>query len=149
MSELQGFAREIYDESVTVFVNPTIVPTTWLRPLLIAQFRSGRALDKGNAGPGNLASDFSRLGIKLWDELAAAYGATQRRAWNDSLDRLNHARNAIAHHNPDQLADARLRQPLTMKSAKAWRKDLDGLAAGMDNVLGSYLATVSGTHPWP
>lgn len=149
MSELQGFARDLYDESVTVFVNPAVVPAPWLRPLLVTQFRTARALDRGNAGPSNLGSDFGRLGVKLWDELGTAYGVSQRKGWNDAVERLNEARNAIAHNNPDQLAGARATQPLTIKTVRKWRKDLDGLVVGMDNVLGKYLATVSGSHPWP
>src|SRR5262245_49292525 len=65
-SQFQGFCRDLHTESVDAFLQEV------RQPVLKESFRNllmaSRKLDQGNPNPGNIGSDFSRLGLKLWDE---------------------------------------------------------------------------------
>ncbi|WP_424183690.1 hypothetical protein ACOBQX_17080 [Actinokineospora sp. G85] len=146
-SEFQGFCRDLHDEAVDVLVG--IVPGG--RPVqrvFSAAFRAARKLDRGNAEPGGLGTDFALFGFELWPALRARY-PSRGAEWSAKLTSLNKARNALAHDDQAKLAAVVANGwPLTLTSVRRWRSALDGLAVGMDHVLGSHLRLLIGTAPW-
>lgn len=109
-----------------------------------------RQLDRGNANPGALGNDFSRLGLLLWPALTTASNGKSTR-WNRELDSLNLARNAIAHDDQDKFLELRNRGkfPITLATVKSWRRALDLLAITMDDVVADFLGSIiGGPRPW-
>lgn len=146
-TELQGFARDLHDEAIDVFVTDVTVPDPDIRRVVKARMATGRQLDRGNANPGNLGTDFFAFGINLWPELKLMY-PVRAPVWNTKLTNLNDARNAIAHNDQQKLDECRKTQPLTLASAKMWRSMLDQFTGGMDTVLSAHLGRLTGTKPW-
>ncbi|WP_163506584.1 hypothetical protein [Fodinicola acaciae] len=103
-----------------------------------------RALDKGNATPTGLASDFERLGLALWPALAAADpDSTKLRV---ELELVNKARNAIAHDDELKMQTLpKAKNPITFEVVSGWRKALDELALGMNDVVAAFLSSVATT----
>lgn len=105
-------------------------------------------LGKGNAQPGTLGRDFGRFGLDWWPALTRHDRHTGSR--QKHLERLNTARNAIAHD--DVAAIETLRRegfPLRMSTFRRWRCALDGLAGSMDSVLGAHLGRLfHKAPPW-
>src|SRR5258708_37377975 len=66
-SQFQGFCRDLHSECVDHLVS-AIAPPPALRPLVRTDLTRGRKLDRGNAQPASLWSDFNRLGINRWPE---------------------------------------------------------------------------------
>jgi hypothetical protein len=105
-------------------------------------------LNRGNADPGTLGNDFGLFGIALRAELNARF---QDRAgdWNQKLAALNMARNGIVHDDAAKVARVQAGGwPLTLRSVDRWKSALDGLARGMDLVVGGQLKLVHGAAPW-
>lgn len=107
-----------------------------------------RQLDRGNAQPSALGSDFGRFGIDWWPELTKRDARTTGR--QQQLELLNRARNAIVHSLPTALAELESEgQSLTLATVKKWRRAVNGLAATMDGVLSSHIAQLmNGSAPW-
>lgn len=146
--EFQGFARDLHDLAIDHLVSALGSGNAGLESMLHANLTTSRQLDKHNAQPASLGSDFNRLGFQLWPALTAA----QPRAavWQRDLNMLNQARNAIAHAEDHKLAQlAADGYPMQLSTVKRWRRSLDGLAACMDDVVASSLAQLLGTAaPW-
>ena len=105
-------------------------------------------MNQGNAYPGTLGNDFGLFGIALWPELQARYPA-HAKAWNQKLAALNTARNGIAHDDGTKIVRIQADGwPLTLRSVDRWKSSLDGLARGIDRVVGGYLKLTYGTTPW-
>lgn len=68
-----------------------------LRGLLRQELFWNRSLDKGNPNPGNIGSDFNRLGMKIWTEVYALDAKNERR--RALLQELVDWRNMIAHQD--------------------------------------------------
>src|SRR5713226_2645578 len=96
-SQFQGFCRDLHSECVDQLVGS--VSPARLRVALRAEFLLNRKLDKGNPNPGNIGSDFSRLGLKLWTDVYAHDPRNQPR--KILLEELNEWRNAIVHQDFD------------------------------------------------
>jgi hypothetical protein len=146
--EFQGFARDLHNLAIDFFVAAASAGNADLAEVLQERVTTNRLLERGNAQPGSLGSDFALLGLTLWPTLTR----TDARAptWNDSLDRLNRTRNAIAHVDEDALEALRREgHPVTLKAVRRWTRDLDGLAATMDDVVSVYLDQLLGQgRPW-
>jgi hypothetical protein len=85
-----------------------------------ASLTRNRDLDRGNAQPSSLGSDFERLGFRLWPVLAARYKRTN--SWNRGLEALNLARNGIAHSDVAKIQDAARRGfPMRLATMKRWQ----------------------------
>jgi hypothetical protein len=86
--------------------------------------------------------------MTLWPDLKAKY-PSKGETWRRKLELLNEARNGVAH---DDAAKIRKVQaggwPLTLRSIRKWRKALDGLAGGMDDVTSAYLHELVNVRPW-
>jgi hypothetical protein len=61
-SNFQGFCRDLHSECIDHIVSAT---PPGIQIFLRIEFVWNRTLDKGNAQPGGLGSDFNRLGIQL------------------------------------------------------------------------------------
>ena len=147
-SEFQGFARDLHDES-GVFVARCLAPgNQQLQDSLRIPYTANRKLNQGNADPGTLGNDFGLFGLALWADLQLRY-QVRARDWNQKLAALNMARNGIVHDDGAKLARVQADGwPLTLRSADRWKAALDGLADGMDRVVGGHLKLVYGTTPW-
>ncbi|GAA4701210.1 hypothetical protein APR04_000208 [Promicromonospora umidemergens] len=117
-SEFQGFCRELHDEAIDSFLASTFEAGSPAAPIVRRLLTSGRKLDSGNAGWANVNNDFARLGMSIKAELTSRY-PKRSGPWTEKLERLNTARNAIAHDNSTQLAECHAEQPLTMVTFRA------------------------------
>jgi hypothetical protein len=146
--EFQGFARDLHDEAIDE-VHARIA--AWNLQWADAgrgQLRQGRGLDRHNATPSTLGADFARLGLDLWPALKAHDARNGQRQRH--LERLNRARNAIAHDDAagfQQLATDGV--GLNLATFRVWRAAVDHIATGTDAVLAEHLATTFETQlPW-
>jgi hypothetical protein len=146
--EFQGYARDLHTLAVGHFVTSVAQGNTALSNVLQIQFTTNRALDRQNATPSSLGSDFGRFGLELWPTLRVANARALR--WQASLEALNKARNAIAHANEDELASLGVAgYPMRLTTIKIWHRDLERLAGTMDDVVSDYLDRLLGTgRPW-
>ena len=62
-SQFQGFCRDLHSEAVD-HIARSVTPIP-LRAVLRAEFTLHRKLDRGNPNPGNIGSDFNRLGLRF------------------------------------------------------------------------------------
>ena len=68
---------------------------------------------------------------------------------SQKLAALNMARNGIAHDDSAKITRVQSDGwPLTLRSVDHWKSSLDGLARGMDRVVGRHLKLMYGTSPW-
>ncbi len=146
--EFQGFSRELHDVASQTFGSWSAPQDEHLAELIASVLTYGRQLDRGNATEGNLSSDFSRFGVRLWSAMTHADGRTSKRL--TEVDRINRARNAIAHDNPQVLGELRREgRPVTLTTIRLWRGSLDALATTMDVVVADHLSHVFGRkRPW-
>ncbi|MFF3090661.1 hypothetical protein [Streptomyces nojiriensis] len=145
--EFQGFSRDLHDEASDILCDPITSPT--LQAILRSGLSRGRKLDRGNAQPSALGSDFASLGLGLWPALKTA----DKRAgkWQDELETLNTARNAIAHDDQSEFLKLKKKGklPITLTTVRTWQRAVDGLAVTMDDVVGDYLGEFAGgNRPW-
>jgi len=142
-SQFQGFCRDLHTECAVLMSNA--VSPAVLQPVLRAEFTHGRQLDKGNAQPGSIGSDFGRLGLELWLAVDAhhADNPTHKRA----IIELNEWRNAIVHQtlDPTKLGGT---TTLQIKQVRNWRRSCNQLALSIDEVMRSYLTAILGVSPW-
>jgi hypothetical protein len=113
--------------------------------VLLVQFTGNRKLDTGNPNPGNLGSDFNRLGFVFWDELNRASPRNAKR--RQRLEQFNLWRNAIGHFDfskPEFMG----RTAVRMSEVATWRSACDGLAKQFDAVVARHLTTLTGVNPW-
>ncbi len=148
--EVQGFCRDLHDESVEALCTPAQVPLQDLRDTFRAALLTGRKLDFGNANAGNIGNDWAKLGMSLWTDLRAIYPAQAKGGadWSDRLDWLNEARNGIAHNDVTKIASAHSKHPLTLHTFRVMRGRFGKFADGMDKITGAYLGTTTGVWPW-
>jgi hypothetical protein len=115
-----------------------------MRPIVRAEITRDRKLDRGNASPGNLGSDFNRLGLDFWDEVRTMNAKNSSR--NRSLEMLNEWRNAIAHQHFDE---AKLgTSTLGLAQVRSWRNVCNQLARSFDVVMRNHVRSVTGSPPW-
>lgn len=116
---------------------------------LIALTR-GRQIDRANANPGSIGSDFKSFDLDIWEKARELDKRTQAR--QRTLEQLNIWRNAIAHQDFDFTAHQREmlghRTRVGLTEARAFRCACDQLAISVDNVLARHLAPIVGERPW-
>lgn len=142
-SQFQRFCRELHDECVEHLVHQTVLQP--YAAILYPPFVTGRRLDAGNPNPGNIGSDFGRLGLSFWDDVR---GSDRRNhARQQALESLNWWRNAIAHQD---FRDPRLggRDAVRLAEVRRWRSACDRLAVDMERVMYAYLLSITGSAPW-
>jgi hypothetical protein len=143
-AQFQGFCRDLHSECADYLVLP--VPDPDLRGVLRNNLVFGRRIDRGNPNPGNIGSDFNRLGLAFWT-LVDAYrpGNPARRA---ALDELSEWRNAIAHQDFSAAMVRAGRPNLALAEVRGWRRACDDLARVFDEVLREHLRARTGAAPW-
>lgn len=146
-SEFQGFARDLHDVAVEVFVAEAARGNAALAAVIRGHL-TDRQLSRGNAAPAVLDADFRGLGLALWPSLEAI--DTSAPDWRYDLDRLNTARNAIAHADEAKLTALRAEGCTTrLLQVNRWLRTLDVLAPAMDEVTSAHLASLFGiARPW-
>jgi hypothetical protein len=140
-SQFQGFSRDLHTECIDHII---ALSPVYLQTLHLSQFAWGRTLDRGNPTPGNLGSDFNRLGVDFWNEVTN--DLPRNNQGHEMLERLNRWRNAIAHQDFDP---AKLGGTITLHlvQIRNWRRALNRLAQSFDNVMRSHLYNLLGKYP--
>jgi hypothetical protein len=142
-SQFQGFCRDLHSECVRELsraISPTIFET-----ILHSEFLFNRGLDRGNANPSTIGSDFNRLGVEFWRKVQEDDPKNDRR--RQLLEELNQWRNAIAHQDFDP-AGLGASTTLHLLKVQGWRKACNRLALSFDNVMRDHLMTITGRSPW-
>ncbi|MGQ0464789.1 MAG: hypothetical protein ACT4QG_05670 [Sporichthyaceae bacterium] len=137
-SEFQGFCRELHDETAEALLAAKVPTDREFASVVAFLLGTGRRLDRGNASWGNVCDDFARFGLSLADLLRARQ-PSRYPAWTRTMDRLNAARNAIAHDDRAGLVQCAAVEALTLETFRRWRRNLDAIARAMDAVIGAYL----------
>lgn len=141
-SQFQAFCRDLYMECVDAIVG-TIPPA--LQDFFRTDLAQGRKLATGNPNPGNIGSDFGRLGVRIWPRLVAADRRTEAR--QRTLETMNLWRNAIGHEDFNR-PEFGGRRTVPIRLARSFRRACSGLAATMDVVMRAHLTGVLPTEPW-
>jgi hypothetical protein len=142
-AHFQRFCRDLHSEAVDHLLR-SIMPAA-LKDIVRLQFTQNRKLDTGNPNPGNIGSDFARLGIDLWPQVLASNSRnTDRRI---SLESMNMWRNAIAHQDIDP-AKFGGSASLRLGQVRRWRTTCGALATEFDAVVGQRLTIIVGSAPW-
>ena len=109
-----------------------------------------RQLDRGNASPSSIGTDFKSFDLDIWD--AANRLDTRTAMRSRRLERLNVWRNAIAHqdfdftrHQQEVLAGT---TSLVLGDARAFRSCCNQLAVTFDKVLARHMESIVGGRPW-
>jgi hypothetical protein len=147
-AEFQGFVRDLHDLSSDTLAGWSSPSQPAVQNVIRTSFRSNREIDRGNAKADALSRDFGRFGFKLWDELPKR---TLRAAdLKGSLERLNKARNGLAHADETKLAELRSEgYPIILDTFRKWRRHLQLLATHLDAELSAQLGTLFGvSDPW-
>lgn len=140
-SQFQGFCRDLHSEAVDHIVIDFPSEMSVRADLLRRSLILGRKLDRGNPNPGNLGSDFGRLGLRFWDHVKASDTRSEVRL--ERLESLNTWRNAIAHQDFSDV-----QRPLGLQEVRKWRNACRGLARTFDRVVARHLAAIVGNRPW-
>ncbi len=143
-AQFQGFCRDLHSECAEFLVLPVTDPN--LQQVFLENVTFARKIDRGNPNPGNIGSDFSRLGLNFWG-LVDIYHA-QNPARKLALEDLNEWRNAIAHEDFAAPMLRAGRPILTLAQVQGWRRACDGLAKSFDDVLRVHIRTLIGRLPW-
>jgi hypothetical protein len=141
-SQFQGFCRDLHSEAVDFLVAHT--QPAAVAGVLRAVMTQGRKLDHGNPNPGNLGSDFGRLGMSFWNDVGLVDRRRAQRA--AALNTLNEWRNAIAHQDWSGVPNQN--PALQLRHVKSWHWACSGLASSFDAAVGRYLAGMVGKPPW-
>jgi len=148
-SQFQRFCRDLHSEASDVLcAHVATTADPWAEMLVRQRLTRNRKLDRGNANPGSIGSDFSLLGMGFWDDVRAHHARNQGRQVH--LERLNDWRNAIAHQdflNVPAL-DATGRKTLRKADVETWRGACSGLATSFDAVVSTFVSGLVGTAPW-
>jgi hypothetical protein len=145
-AEFQGFCRDLHDECIDAFLAAGRTGPA-MDGIVRASLHRSRAIDSRNATWGTICSDFGIFGVDLATELKTLWGNSYP-ARIGALDRMNKARNAIAHDDRSKLAECSAEQPLTLVTIRRWRATLGRLGSGLDKILKAYLAQLTGLDPW-
>lgn len=141
-SQFQGFCRDLHSECVQHIVQRVPAP---LQNVVRGEFVRDRKLDRGNPNPGNIAADFGRLGLPIWDKVRALDRRNDER--KQRLEELKDWRNAIAHQDFDP-AKLGGRTTLRLNDVNRWRRACDQLARAFDQVARGHLNGLVGSRPW-
>jgi hypothetical protein len=138
-SQFQGFCRDLHTEAIDVVIS-AITPRV-LGAIVGNLLVQGRKLDAGNPNPGNLGSDFGRLGMVFWPTVTSLDRRNPTR--QAALETLNTWRNAVAHQDWSKVGP-----DLWLSQVQRWRSACRALAQHFDAAVGTYLASLVGVAPW-
>lgn len=141
-SHFQGFCRDLHSECVDHIV--ALVPEH-LQGFMHDEFFWNRSLDRGNPHPGAIGSDFSRLGMEIWDGVYGIDVRNERR--RELLEELITWRNAIAHQDFSSVARDGIPR-LQLATVRAWRRALNSLVRSFEAAAYNYLRSLASTVSW-
>lgn len=150
-AQFQAFCRDLHSESVS-HVKNAVAPAALQNPIA-AEFQRDRKLDRGNPNPGNIGSDFNRIGMDFWAEVRRLDRRFNPRPQpslalhQTHLETLNSWRNAIAHQD-FRSTSLGGRTAVQLAEVRQWRRSCDVFARAFDEAVRVYLQGVSGTSPW-
>jgi hypothetical protein len=139
-SHFQQFCRDLHTEAVDHLlrgVDPALLP------IVQAALTSERKLDRGNLTPGNLGSDFGRLGMTFWPSVNALHRGNAARGRR--LELMGYWRNAIAHQ--DCVGNARHlsgRTEIAVADVRQFRSACGALASSFDRAVLLHIKAVAG-----
>ena len=144
--EFQGFGRDLHDLASTEFAQRAAISNRQLEETIRTALVQGRQLDRQNAHPGSLGSDFNRLGMDVWSALEQLDPETPRH--NVALDSLNTLRNALVHDQTGKLEELeKVGMRITLRTYVGLLKPLDQLAGNLDCVVADHLGQLFGKQP--
>lgn len=145
-AHFQLFCRDLHSEAAQALV--AAAPISYQVMLRVA-FTDRRGLDRRNASPQTIGTDFVRFDLDVWAGAVSRDVRTMIR--RTRLEQLNTWRNAIAHQDfvfsEEQrtlLADT----SLTLQWARRWQGACSGLTGTFDAVVADHVRAVTGTRPW-
>jgi hypothetical protein len=141
-AEFQGFCRALHSECVKAIVTavPTGLQTVFQESLILS-----RQINRGNATPSALGSDFGRLGIEFWPDLIERDPRVED--WQRSLGKLHDWRNAIVHSDFAPITSSGT-MTLQLKDVRNYRSVCLRLARAFDELLRDELERIIGRAPW-
>ncbi len=140
-SQFQRFCRDLHSEAVDfVAANTRPARSAELVRLLLTQ---GRKFDHGNPSPGNIGSDFARLGMQFWQRVRKVDRRAEAR--RNALEELNGWRNAIAHQDWTRVGG---QSDLRLGAVRRWRRTCNGLVGSFDRAVHDHLLDMVGAPPW-
>jgi hypothetical protein len=147
-AEFQAFSTDLHDLGAETFASWSSQGSFEVETVIRNALTLDRKLDTKNANTESLKLDFQRFGIDWWKALRASHAQNEERRMQ--LDRLNRARNAIVHGQADSIEALRKEgYPLTLRTARVWRRALDELAGHMDSLLSEELGKLfQQPPPW-
>lgn len=102
-----------------------------------------RALDRGNANPRTIGSDFNRLQMPFLPAVKALDARNEARL--KALELLNAWRNAIAHQDWLPVGG---NPRLLLSTVRTWRSACRSLAHDFDRAVRIHLQALTGVSPW-
>lgn len=142
-SQFQRFCRDLHSEAADYLASDPLPNVRYA--LLGLRLIEGRKLDVGNPSPGNIGSDFGRLGLRFWQAVGNLDARNIKR--QAALESLNTWRNAIAHQDFDP-AKLGGRVHIQLSSVRVWRAACKALATSFDEVVRTHLSAILGKTPW-
>ncbi len=147
-SEFQGFCRDLYDDAAVAVARELAESNKRARAMILAALKVDRSLNRGSADFNNLARDFARFQIKLWDALANRHPAAAS-TWKKSLESLHSARNGVVHDELDKLRAVESQGwAMEVASVLRWRNLLDVIVEAMDDLLDAEISKLFGYTRW-
>lgn len=143
LSQFQRFCRDLHEECVEHMVRQSALQP--FEGILIPLLVGGRKLDAGNPNPGNIGSDFGRLGVAFWRDLRLKDPRNAGRQL--ALDSLNRWRNAIAHQD-FRSRELGGRRTVRLVQIRRWRSTCERLAVDFERLMHAYLLRITGSAPW-
>jgi hypothetical protein len=145
-ARFQGFVRALHTQTADKVAAGT--HSSDYRLLLLESLTSARLLDRRNAHPASIATDFERFGIDVWSKVdAIRKGNDERRK---KLEALITWRNAISHHDIDAKLKTGTLDPvaINLDTCKSWRSALNVLAACLDRATADRCEELGLPRPW-
>lgn len=147
-AELQGYFRDLHTESAEFIAGRMASGNQAHFTLMRNGLTLERGLDLRNPTHDVVRDSFSRLGVAdLWADIDALVPSGRR--WRLQLQRLNTARNGVAHYDTEKLAKLESQgYPLHLPIVNSWRAACEGIVRNADKVVGNRLAQTTGARPW-
>jgi hypothetical protein len=144
-SRFQLFCRDLHTETTAELVRDLVRRDQTLS----AQFQTalqfgltgGRSLDRGNPNPRNIAEDFARLGMRIWDDVNAMHALNPRR--RQLLELMLAWRNAIGHQDFSNQA-LQGRTVIHLGEVREFRRVCNALAGYFDRAALDHIHAVAG-----
>lgn len=146
-AQFQQFCRDLHTEAASALA--AAAQPAAVGQILQLNLTANRQLDKANAQPSSIGSDFAKLGLRIWNTLDSQDKRNITR--QTRLKQLNVWRNAVAHQdfalepNDQQVVGTTQR---ALRWVRTWRSACEALAVQMDRAVYTYIREKVGVVPW-